>query len=251
MKLTTSLGGKYSMYGTTALGWNGNAADPRPDYYKKLPSSIFNVYTTTDPTAEQMAQFNEVRDYWTSSKAHRQIDWDGLYFANAQAAAVGGEALYYQEERHNDQLAINLNSSFNHILNPNENYTVGLHLSTTKGMHYKTMKDLLGATSYIDIDKFAVRDHGYGSDMIQNDLNNPNRQISKGDKFGYNYDIYVNKANAWIQYVFKDDKISGNFSAKVGGVEMWRDGKMRNGRAANKSYGESGKAKFLEGGGKV
>ena len=250
MKLTTSLGGKYSMYGTTALGWNGNAADPRPDYYKKLPSSIFNVYTTTDPTAEQMAQFNEVRDYWTSSKAHRQIDWDGLYFANAQAAAVGGEALYYQEERHNDQLAINLNSSFNHILNPNENYTVGLHLSTTKGMHYKTMKDLLGATSYIDIDKFAVRDHGYGSDMIQNDLNNPNRQISKGDKFGYNYDIYVNKANAWIQYVFKDDKISGNFSAKVGGVEMWRDGKMRNGRAANKSYGESGKSKFLEGGGK-
>lgn len=43
-KLTTSLGARYSNYGTSALGWGGNASDPRPDYYKKLPSSVFNVY---------------------------------------------------------------------------------------------------------------------------------------------------------------------------------------------------------------
>ena len=34
MKLVTSAGFKYTSYGTSALGWNGNAADPRPDYYK-------------------------------------------------------------------------------------------------------------------------------------------------------------------------------------------------------------------------
>ncbi len=33
-KLVTSAGFKYSNYGKSALGWNGNAADPRPDYYK-------------------------------------------------------------------------------------------------------------------------------------------------------------------------------------------------------------------------
>ena len=44
MKLTTAAGFKYAMYSSTALGWNGNAYDPRPDYYKNLPSSIFGVY---------------------------------------------------------------------------------------------------------------------------------------------------------------------------------------------------------------
>ena len=36
MKLKTSAGFKYSNYGTSALGWSGNAADPRPDYYKTV-----------------------------------------------------------------------------------------------------------------------------------------------------------------------------------------------------------------------
>ena len=44
MKLTTAAGFKYSMYSSTALGWNGNAYDPRPDYYKNLPSSVFGIY---------------------------------------------------------------------------------------------------------------------------------------------------------------------------------------------------------------
>ena len=35
------------------------------------------------------------------------------------------------------------------------------------------MKDLLGAQLYTDVDKFAVRDHGASSTMVQNDLDNP------------------------------------------------------------------------------
>lgn len=46
MKLTTSAGFKYSNYGTSALGWNGNAADPRPDYYKNY-QVLSSTYTTT------------------------------------------------------------------------------------------------------------------------------------------------------------------------------------------------------------
>ena len=80
------------------------------------------------------------------------------------------------------------------------NITAGLNVSTTKGMHYKTMKDLLGANKYTDVDKFSVRDYGYNSSMIQNDLDNPNRLIGEDDKFGYDYNIFVNKANVWANY---------------------------------------------------
>ena len=69
-KLVTSAGFKYSNYGKSALGWNGNAADPRPDYYKKLPSSIFDVWESV-PTADELQQFNEVTDNWKNNKAYR------------------------------------------------------------------------------------------------------------------------------------------------------------------------------------
>ncbi len=249
--LTTSLSGKYSMYASSALGWSGNAADPRPDYYKKLPSGQVDVWTDDEFTDEEIAMWNETRDYWMSSKAHRQIDWDALYFANAQQKAVGGEALYYVEKRHNDQMAFNLASTLKRDMKEYGNITAGLALNTTKGMHYKTMKDLLGADRYTDIDKFSVRDHGYNSSMIQNDLDHPNRLIGEGDKFGYDYNIFVNKAHAWANYQFDKSFYSVFFAGRFGGTTMEREGLMRNGRAANNSKGSSGVAKFLEHGAKA
>jgi hypothetical protein len=128
------------------------------------------------------------------------LDWDALYFANKQANALGKETLYYVEERHDDQLAFNLSSVFNHQWNERNSYVAGIAVNTTKGMHYKKMKDLLGGQLYTDVDKFAVRDHGASSSMVQNDLDNPNRRIGEGDKFGYDYNIYVNKQSAWVRY---------------------------------------------------
>ena len=95
MKLKTSAGFKYSNYGTSALGWSGNAADPRPDYYKKLPSSIFNVYDkSTVPSEDELNLFNEVTERWKTSKSTRQIDRDQMYFPNQQANAFGKDTLY-------------------------------------------------------------------------------------------------------------------------------------------------------------
>lgn len=249
-KLTTSLGFKYTNYGTSALGWSGNAADPRPDYYKKLPSSVFNVYTSS-PTEDELELFNNITDSWKHNKATRQIDWDMMYFANQQANALGKETLYYLEERHNDQLAVNLSSVLKHTFNEKNSVIAGINVNTTKGMHYKKMKDLLGGAIYTDVDKFSIRDYGYDSSVIQNDLDNPNKLIGEGDKFGYNYNIYVNKQDAWARYDGKSDKLNYFVSGKMGATQISRDGKMKNGRAPQKSLGGSGTANFLVGAGKV
>lgn len=251
-KLTTTAAMKYSQYGTTALGWNGNAADPRPDYYKKLPSSAYNVWDLDySPTADEVSSYMDIYDHFTSAKANRQIDWDMMYFANQQGNAQGLDALYYVEERHNDQAALNLSSTWSHTINNYNRYNLGVNASTTKGMHYKTMSDLLGANSYTDIDKFAARDNGLTNPIIQNDLRNPNRQISEGDVFGYNYNIYVNKARAWGQYLYTYGPLRAVVSGQINGTTIEREGLMQNGRAAERSYGSSGVAKFLGGGGKA
>ena len=251
-RLSTSFSGKYSLYASSALGWSGNAADPRPDYYKKLPSGQISGNVFNQPLSDEDVQtWQAAYDYWTGSKAHRQIDWDAMYYANAQQKALGGEALYYVEKRHNDQMTFNLASTLKRDMQKKGNITAGVNLSTTKGMHYKTMKDLLGADRFTDVDKFSVRDYGLHSSMIQNDLDNPNRVIGEGDKFGYDYNVFVNKAQAWSNYQYNKRFFGLFLSGRIGGTTIEREGLMRNGRAANNSKGSSGTAKFLEGGAKA
>ena len=256
-KLTTAAGFKYSMYSSTALSWSGDAYDPRPDYYKNLPSGIFDVYDPEKNNPDYLAQnpylleqYNDLVDFWTGSKANRQINWDRMYYVNRQSEAAGGEALYYQERRHNDQMVFALNSAFSQEINRNSKYTLGLSLNATKGMHYKTMADLLGAHSFTDIDKFAANDYGINSIEAQNDLRHPNRQIGLDDKFGYNYNIFVNKARAYGLYELNQGAFSYRLSAYAEGTTMEREGLMQNGRAPQNSYGKSGQAKFLGGGGR-
>ena len=250
-KLTTSMFGKYSMYSTTALGWNGNAADPRPNYYQNLPSAAYDVWDLEyTPTEDELADYMTRYNYWKESKANRQLNWDYMYFANQQANALGGECLYYVERRHNDQLALNLSSVLNIDYNRKNRGTFGINLGTTKGMHYKTMADLLGADRYTDIDKFSVGDFGPNSDYVQNDVDNPNRQIGEDDTFGYDYDIYVNKMNLFYQHQTEFRGGFLYFGANIEGSTMERYGHMRNGRAQEYSKGSSGTAKFLGGGAK-
>ncbi len=252
MKLTTSLFGKYSMYSTSALGWNGNAADPRPNYYQKLPSAAYDVWDLNyTPTEDELADYNARVEHWQSSKANRQLDWDYMYYANQQANATNGECLYYVERRHNDQLTFNLGSTLNIEYNRYNKGTVGLQLGTTKGMHYKTMDDLMGAKKYTDIDKFSVGDFGLNSDYIQNDVDNPNRQIAEGDVFGYDYDLYVNKLDLSYQHQFSYGIFHLFGAANLEGTTMERFGNMRNGRAMEFSKGSSGVATFLGGGAKL
>lgn len=265
-RLSTSLAYKYSMYSSSALSWGDNAADPRPDYYKNLPSSIFNIYNDNKNTHDYLDanpyltdQFYHLTEFWQTER-NRQIDWDRLYYINQQNAQnpqnSNGEALYYVERRHNDQQAWILNSTWSHSLNARHKYAVGAEVNHTKGMHYKTMDDLLGGNPITDIDKYASKDYGRYSSEAQNDLNHPNRLIGEGDRFGYDYNIYVNRAKAWANYQYTSSHWTAVAQGHMDGTGIAREGKMRNGRYANNSFGHDGQrdgheARFLGGGLKV
>lgn len=256
-KFVTTFGFRYSNYGSTALSWNGDAYDPRPDYYKNLPSSVFNVYGVENSSEWLnkypfwLEQWQSLYDYWTASKENRQINWDRLYYVNRQAAALGQETLYYQERRHNDQLVFALSPTFSHVLDRQNKYTIGLVLNHTKGMHYKTMEDMLGGNVFTDVDKFAANDYGLDSHEAQNDLNCPNRRIREGDVFGYDYNIYVNHAKLWGLFEHTYRNFNFMAGAHIDGTSIEREGLMRNGRASENSYGKSGTANFLGGGAKL
>lgn len=253
MKLTTTLSARYSIYKSTKLNYS-NSDNPHPNYWKNLPSSYFDVWDTDDTsnrTQQCLNDWQNAVDYWTASKANRQIDFDRLYYSNQQLATQGRDAMYYIQAKNNNQLALNLASSLQVDLTPNSGFNIGMSLSTTKGMHYQTMEDLLGASVFHNINTYALGTYPTGSDEVEYDLNHRNVEVRVGDRFGYDYNILVDKANAWLTYKFNYRRLHAFVSGRVGATSMQRDGKMRNGLAADNSFGKSGKAEFLDGGGKA
>lgn len=252
MKLTTSLLGKYTMYESTKLNYN-NSSNPHPSYWKNMPSSYYDVWYD-DPanrTPQALEDWNRAYAFWTGSKANRQINWDQLYYANGIAAQQGQDAMYYIQAKHNDALTLTFSSTLNMQLGKDKQLNVGIIGSSNKGMHYQTMEDLLGATTYHNINTYALGTYDRNSDEIQYDLNHRDKVIGVGDKFGYDYNLLVNNSKLWASYTENFGILHYTLAVRLGYTSMQRDGKMRNGLAADNSYGKSKTAEFIDGGFKL
>ncbi len=237
-RLQTGFGMRYNRYKKTALNWY-NAEDPRPDYYRYLPSY---------QTAPEMKAF--YGDLWDSDASVSQIDWDNLYYINHlnnlrnERDGTDHGARYMVEGRNDDYLEFTFNSTFSSRTNEMFNWVAGIEARSTKGMHYKTVEDLLGGNHWVDIDQFAERDFGADSDLLQNDLNNPNRQVTEDDVFGYDYDMNVTSANIWFRNELTFKHLDIYYGAKLAYSGFYREGNMRNGRAPNNSYGKGAEHHF-------
>ena len=73
-EITTTAGYSFGRGGNTALNWY-DAPDPRPDYYRYLPSFF---------AASDEYQFNRLTDLWQNDASYRQINWDHFYLANSK-----------------------------------------------------------------------------------------------------------------------------------------------------------------------
>jgi len=252
-KLTTTLLGKYAKYSSSRLNYN-NSTNPSPDYYSIMPSYNFDVWDfkdTNNRTQANLDAWYASYNYLKTSRGNRQVNWDRLYYSNRLVSAQGGDAMYYQQAYHDDQITLSLASTLRKQLNKNSVVNGGFSLSTNKGMHYQTMEDLLGATSFHNINTYVVGTYLESDPQAQYDLNNPNRPIREGDRFGYDYNIFVNKGNAWATFTQNLGIFHYALSGRIGGTTMQREGRMRNGLAINNSFGKSHTAKFLDGGVKL
>jgi len=232
-RLRTGIAFHYSMYSNSALNFY-NAPDPRPDYYRNLPS-----YQTDPKIAGQ------IKDLWSSGTDISQINWGALYQANYRNNVINpdGTAKYSVERRHNDLMETTLNSTYSNQVSKALKLTAGIQAKTSKGMHYKTMEDLLGGNKWIDIDQFAEREFPSNPDIIQNDLNNKNAVIKVGDIFGYNYDINVNHASAFVQNEWSLPLFDIFYAVNIEYNSFYRYGYMKNGRAEALNVVSYGKGK--------
>jgi hypothetical protein len=247
MKVTNSLAYSFGRNGTSALNWY-NAPDPRPDYYRYLPSYQTNANLAVTPDPAVVAALTSA---WQNDVNTQQINWDHLYLVNTLANATGAQANYVVEEKRADHSQIMLNSLLNYQKNDNVMFSGGVELSKYTGHHFKTIIDMLGGDYWVDIDQFAVQDYHGNLDSMQNDMNNPNRHVKAGDIYGWNYNIFQNSGLLWGQAEFSYNKIEYFVALNVSHTTFWREGLMKNGRNPDNSLGNSEKCNYTNYGIKV
>lgn len=236
---------RFGQNGYSALTWYAGP-DPRPDYYRNLPS--FHKGT------EVGAWLDEA---WRANTDNiRHVNWDQLYDINRNQEGnpiygSGHRAINMIEERHTDQLDWNLYTQFSHLFRDNSKINGGLNLRRNRTEYYSEVKDLLGGDYWIDVDKFAERDMGGLSPIpYQNDMDYFNqfghaRAAKVGDKYGYDYYGNVMNARAWAQYNTRLAGIEVNLGGELGHAKLWRDGLWQKGLFLDNSKGESEKLNYL------
>lgn len=243
--LHTTILGQKGKYASTGLDWF-LAADPRPDYYRKLPSAL---------DSPELAA--ELTEFYQANPQNLQINWDNLYQINygrnftidnannSGESLTGALAAYVVQEQRFDVNKYALSSNLQHIFDDVSSIYGGLNLRREINENFKVLDDLLGADFYVDYDEFAIRDLPENPDAQQADLNNINRIITEGDVFGYKYDVTVDYADLWAQYLGSLKSVDFFIGAKVSSTSFWRTGYYKNGQFPDSSFGESEKTSFL------
>lgn len=234
----------YGRYSNSALNWY-NAMDPRPDYYRYLPSNYSKFTTNVDQaTVEMYTNLWRARDPKIT-----QLNWEEMYRQNMNPEnrrKNNGAALYMLERRHSDVLEGTMSATFNKLYDNNFNLTAGIEARSTKSYQYKTVDDLMGSDHVLDLDKFAERENPGNERVKQNDLLFPNRRVYKGDIFGYDYDIDIQAVNAWVSNSFQTRNLDFYYGTKIGYTDFQRKGNMKNGRFPDHSYGRGPKYDFVD-----
>ncbi len=257
-KLQAAASFRFGKNGYSALTWT-DGPDPRPDYYRYLPSYYGNrKYETAngiDPDMTGQETYNlaimESRRQWLTDPNKSLIDFDKMFERNYRRNTTGAGGIYMIEERHTDQRDFNFAANIAHTFKNQSILRGGLTARINRTEYYDEVKDLLGADYWLDVDKFALRDNGNIDPAIyQNDLqyymkHGDARHVKEGDKFGYDYYANLRQAQLWAQYNATFGGFTMSLGGEVGYTAMWREGLLMKGLFAKNSLGNSKTLDYL------
>ena len=229
--LLTAIGYSFGERASGSLDWY-NAADPRPDTYRYLPS-----YYKNNAYLSQKVELQ-----WRKNDSIRQINWTKLYAANTSAKETfngvnGFRSHYITADAVNQTRKLVFNTVYNAVIGKNANLTAGLSYQWQQNNFYKRITDLLGGNYFADLNQFAERSFPNNADAAQADLNHSNHVVYKGDRYQYDYLMQTSKAGSWIQTEIKLRKFDVFAALEFSNTQYRRTGNMRNGLFRDQSYG--------------
>jgi len=237
----TTLTSTFGFNNTTSLNWY-DAQDPRPDYYRYLPS-----YQITDGDTSQT--YYDVLALWQNNdQSYTQINWDNLYNVNQLAATQGKRAQYMVENRRMDHYQIGGSTNLNWSMGEHWKLYAGASMRGMNQRNYKTIADMLGGSYWLDVDKFSEGDFPEDQNVQYNDLQHKGDSLHEGDVFGYDYDYQVLEMKIWGLVKANYNHWDFYFGLQTGATQLCRVGHMQNGRYPNESLGRSDVRTYMDNG---
>jgi hypothetical protein len=244
MNILTAAGYLFGERSLSSIDRNTNVEDPRPDYYKYLPS-YFDDSTTQDI-------YNQVYNDIVSNPEKLQLNWQRLYEVNNNVTPItinnvngqpgntvtGKNAVYIVGDNTQFYHRFNFNTVYN-VSVKKFDITAGLTYQYQKVNNYKKVKDLMGGDFYLDQNSFTDDSLQTNVEVTYPDLNQPNHVVYEGDKYGYNYASVVHKSSFWGQVNHNTKHIDWFTAAEFSNTTQYREGYYRNGLTPDESEGRS------------
>ncbi len=226
--LQTTIGYQFGTIANSRIDYTF-ASNPSAAYYQKLPGYAL--------AREDFAGAYEAAENFIENG---QLDWNRIYDANSTNAMTETTAAYVIAEDKNDDTQLSVNTIFSYDMNDNISFNARAGFKNLNSENYAEIQDLLGGIGYLDIDRF-----GDTENEQQNDLQNPNRLVSVGDRFKYNYTIYSTHINGFSQAQFRYNTIDFFAAAGISNTSHQREGLYENGSFPGEaSLGKSEKVSF-------
>lgn len=235
--LKTSLSYSFGNRTRTTLDWY-NAPDPRPDYYRNLPSYAADAGVAANLT-----------ELYSTSEDARQVNWAALYNVNrvhleTVQGVTGRRSRYILQDRitHTDRAGFN--TVYNTKLSKHADFTGGITYSIQKDHNYNRVNDLLGGDYYVNLNQFAERDYPNMPGVSRWNLDDSNIVVREGDKYGNDYSLNLREGKAFAQSNFTFNHVDFFVAAAYANTNMYREGYVRSGLFPNNSSGKSQELTF-------
>lgn len=260
-KVTAAVSFRFGQNGYSALDWNA-AADPRPDYYRNLPSYWY--------AKGDIAHHDLLYNAWQENGDRlKYIDFDKLYNVNYNSNAANGDrptlnyagtdveqsvanlnrSRYIISERHTDQRDLRVKLQAEHTINKNMNVVGGVDFRRNRTEYYTSIKDLLGGDYWVNVDNFAERDVHGAEDRVKtlNDIsgNGENYIVREGEKYGYDYYAHSMVGKLWGIYNLSVGHYKLALAGEASYNTFWREGLYQKGLFAEDSFGDSEHLEFF------
>src|SRR5690606_20283845 len=231
--LNTNVAYQFGKISNTRLEYNG-ANNPDPTYYKNLPSYYLNYHDTSGSIPIWTPDYTKADQNRADFLANSQINWNRLYQQNSSKGYSVNDL--YADVMQDNQLTAN--TLFNTQISNVVGFNAGLTYRNLRSENYQEMIDLLGGSYLVDSDSFLKDEYG------DSDLNNPDRKVYEGDKYGYNYIMHANVVDLFTQFNFNFNKINFYLGQNVSYTDYQREGLYKNALYADSSYGKGQKISF-------
>jgi len=224
--LNTNIAYQFGELGNSRLDYGGGS-NPSPAYYQKLPSYFLSNKDNPDYDDAYVSE-----QYFLENG---QINWNRIYDANITNNSYGIRNAYTLYEDRNDDELLVFNTIFNTALSDKIVVNAGLKYKRLNSENFAEIMDVLGGTGALNVDPL---------DGYQYDLINPNRILTKGDKFRYHYNLLAQVFSTHFQLEFNYNKIDFYVAGSFTNTKYQREGLFQHEAYPENSLGSGQELKF-------